>query len=92
MQVTDAQPLSATAIVRLDEPSEVIVAVFLVGAGAASQAGTVSDHEPACPPMAPMEEALDEGVFVIRHAAVVLKLNYTIDDRAGLAACAPLCC
>lgn len=92
MQVIDTQPLRASAVMRLDEPAEVILVVVLVGAGtvSAANAGLSSDAAASCPPLNEMEAALEEGMFVIQNSAVVLKLAFSDETADGLQTCASL--
>lgn len=93
-QVLDTQPLRASAVLRLNEPAEVILVVMLVGPGGGSvaAAGTSSTAVDSCPPLPQMEAALEDGVFVIDGAAIVLKLDFTSEHIDGLQTCVlPLC-
>lgn len=89
LQVVDTQPLRASAVVRLDEPADVILAVVLVGTagGGAAAAGVPSDAAASCPPLLEMEAAMKDGVFAIRNATVALKLELSLDHDAGLETC-----
>lgn len=94
LQVMDIQPLQASAVVRLNEPAEVILVVMLVGpgGGSAAAAGTSSSAVESCPPVSQMEAALTDGVFVIESAAAVLKLDLTSEHTGGPPTCVLAVC